>query len=196
LPGFKDFMKKAKELAEKGVALAREAIEFEQLLRDFDEVVANTVVDVLSQHGYRPAGQKEEGDYYRVTLAIEDPSKVEHIIERDIIRRYKPKDREKIVNKFPDIVEIRIYYTKKVARPVLPGLSMSSDEDVAVHARLKYIIEREGGFFSRVKREERELDLGGFSFASADFVDTEKKEIDRDKLKDYLESKLRGLGLF
>lgn len=196
MPGFKDFMKKAKEIAEKGVNLAREAVAMERLVKDFDEVTGNLIVEILSENGYRPMGQSERGDYFKARLSIEDESKVKHIIEKDILRHYKPKDREKIINKIPDYVEVAVYRRERGGQPVFLGVRFGSEEeDMAVSLKLRYIVEREGGFFSRVKRDEREVSLGGFTFSSADFIDPEKVAIKRDELRSYLESKLRGLGV-
>ncbi len=194
MPGFKDLMKKAKEMAEKGVSMVKEAMAFEQLLKDFDEVVANTIVEVLQGQGYRSMGQEEQGGYYVVRLAIDDFDKVKHVVDRDLLRRYSPKDREKILNVIPDMLVVRVRYARRGAS-TSTLLSPTNVEDVTVEADLSYFVERKGGFFSKVKRDQHRIRLGQFSFKSSDFVDYEKKEIDREKLRGYLESKLRGFGL-
>jgi len=194
MPGFKDFVKKAKEAAEKGLSMVKEAMEFEALLKDFDEVVGNIVVDILQEHGYSGIGQEEEGDYYVVKLAINDPEKVKHIIDRDMMRRYSPKEREKILNVIPDMVRIGILYKRK-NMPRTSLLTPSDVEDVTMFVDLTYFVERKGGFFTKVKRDERRIRLGSFSFKSSDFVDYQAKEIDRAKLREYLEKKLKGFGV-
>ncbi len=194
MPGFKDIMKKAKELAEKGVSMMKEAAAFEQLLKDFDEVVANTITSVMSEKGYRAIGQEEVGDYYQVKFALDDPDKIKHILDRDVRRRYSPKDREKILEVYPDYVEFRISYTRK-GTPAGSLLRPVTREDVHVSSNLVYYVERKGGFFSKVKRDKHELRLGSFSFKSSDFVKYDVKEIDYDKLKEYIESKLKGFGI-
>ena len=194
MPGLKDFMKKAKELAEKGVSMVKEAMTFEQLMKDFDEVVANTLSTILAEHGYRGMGQEEVGDYYVVKFAIDDFEKVKHIVDRDIRRRYSPKDREKILDIYPDYLEFRINYTRKHAA-ASSFLTPVSVEDVKVSSRLFYFVERKGGFLSKVKKDRHDVNLGGFSFKSSDFVKYDVKEIDYDKLKEYLESKLKTFGI-
>ncbi|MCE4625333.1 MAG: hypothetical protein F7C35_05660 [Desulfurococcales archaeon] len=190
---FKDIMKKAKEMAEKAVDAVKMQWEFERLLSDFDEYVANTIADILQNNGYRGMGQGEAGDSYRITMAIEDEEKVKHIIERDIMRHYSPKDREKILSKIPDRVEIYVTYTRKGTRS--PILTTTGPEDVKVSAKLYYFVERKGGFFSKVKRDERQVSLGGFTFRSSQFINAQERDIDADRLRQYLEQKLKGLGL-
>lgn len=191
---FKDIMKKAKEMAEKGMELVKSAMEFERLLSDFDDVVARIILDIAQENGYRGMGSGELGGRSYVDLAIEDESKVKHIIDRSILRRYSPKDREKILNVIPDKVRIVVDYRRKGETG--PSILRASDyEDVSVSATLYYFVERKGGFFSKVKRDTVEEKLGGFSFKSSDFVDYNEKRILEDKLREYLEKRLRGLGL-
>jgi len=194
MPGFKDFVKKAKEAAEKGISMVKEAIEFEALLKDFDEVVGNIITDIMQEHGYAGAGQHEEDDTFIVKLAVNDPEKVKHIIDRDIMKRYSPKDREKILNVIPDLVIVGVHYNRK-HMPKSSLLSPTATEDVTVTVDLSYFVERKGGFFSKVKRDTHKVRLGRFSFKSSDFINYETKEIDREKLREYLENKLRGFGL-
>ena len=194
MPGFKDIMKKAKELAEKGASMVKEAMAFEQLMRDFDEVVANTIVEIMQNNGYRGMGQSESGDFYMVNMAVDDYDKVKHIVDRDIRRRYSPKDREKIIEVYPDMLQVRIRYQRKRA-PTSSILTPVNREDTFINAILYYFVERKGGFLSKVKKDRHELKLGGFSFKSSDFVDYNRKEIDYDKLREYLESKMKAFGL-
>ncbi len=194
MPGFKDIMKKAKELAEKGAAMVKEAMEFEALLKDFDEVVANAIVEILSGSGYRGIGQEEIGDKYVVRLAVDDFDKVKPHIDRDIMRRYSPKDREKIINIIPDTLIVSVLYRRKGATGARL-LTPVNVEDVTVDIDLTYFIERKGGFLSRVKREQRQLQLGQFSFKSSDFINYEEKIVDNERLKEYLQSKLKGFGI-
>ncbi len=190
---FKDLVKKAADVAGKALDTIKEELEFEKMLSDFDEFVANTITDILSENGYRGMGQGESGDYYVVNMAVMDQEKVKHIIDREIMRVYSPKDREKIINVIPDKLTIMIRYTGKGKKPVL--LTVSRKEDVSVNIKLSYIVERKGGFFSRVKRDIRTVSLGGFSFSSMDYVDYDNKTLATDKLKEYLSKKLSGMGL-
>ena len=193
MPKFGDFLKKAKEIAEKGAELVRESMAFEYLLKDFDEVVANTIAEVVQGHGYRVIGQREEGDAYVLRVAVEDEGRVKPIIERDMRRHYSPRDMEKVLRVMPDTVVFRVYYAKGVRAPkVVIG---APGDDTRVEAELYYFVERRGGFLSKVKRDERRVPLGAFSFLSTDFIDAEEKRIDREKLREYLEGKLRGFGL-
>ena len=190
---FKDIIDKAKEVASKGIELAKSQLEFEKMLADFDEKVGTVVSGVLQGHGYRGLRQAEEGDHYIVELAVEDESRVKHIIERDILRRYGPKDREKIVNIIPDKIRVEITYTRRRS-PAPTLLQPVTTEDVHVRLYLYYFVEKKG-FLSRVKREEHRISLGGFSFRSSDFIDYDAKTIDEEKLRAYLEDKLKGVGL-
>ncbi len=191
---FKDIVKKAREVAEKGIEIVKTSMEFERLLSDFDEVAGQAIIDALQGKGYRGMGIREEGGVTVVELAVEDESRVKHIIDRSIMRHYSPKDREKIIQVIPDRVRFRVEYTRK-GQPGSSLLRASSAEDVRVSAELYYFVERRGGLFSKVKRDERRELLGGFSFRSSDFVDYENKAIDREKLRGYMEERLRGLGL-
>ncbi len=195
MPGFKDFLKKAKELAEKGVEMVKEQMALEALLKDFDEIVANNIVEVLTGTGlYSGVGQEEIGDKYVVKLAINKDDKVKPHIDRDILRRYSPKDREKIINVIPDMLVISVYYARKGA-PSSTLLTPVNREDVTVDIDLTYFVEKKGGFLSKVKRDQRKIQLGRFSFKSSDFIDYDAKTINKEKLTEYLESKLKGFGL-
>jgi len=195
LAPFKDFMKKVKEAAEKGLEMAKEAIAIEALMRDFDEKVASMIARILVDKGYRVIGQREVGDYYELRVAVDDLEKVKPIIDRDMMKRYSPKDREKIIQVIPDVLEIRVYYASKMKAPqtIFPS---SAPDDTRVEAYLTYYVERRGGFFSKVKRDEHRIHLGSFSFRSSDFVDADEHRIDEEKLRSYLEEKLRIFGLF
>ncbi len=190
---FKDLVKKAADVAGKALDTIKEELEFEKMLSDFDEYVANTIAEILSENGYRGMGQGESGDYYVVNMAVMDQEKVQHIIDREIMRVYSPKDREKIINILPDKLTVTIRYTGKGKKPVL--LTVSKKEDVSINIKLSYIVERKGGFFSKVKRDIRTVNLGGFSFASMDYIDYDNKTISTDKLKEYLSKKLSNMGL-
>ena len=193
MPKFGDFLKKAKEIAEKGAELVKESMAFEYLLKDFDEVVANVIAEVLQGRGYRVIGQREEGDAYVLRVAVEDEERVKPIIERDMRRRYSPREMEKVIRVIPDMVLFRVYYAKGPRAPkVVIG---APGDDTRVEADLVYFVERKGGFLSKVKRDERRISLGSFSFLSTDYVDAEEKRIDKEKLKEYLEGKLRAFGL-
>ena len=191
---FKDFLDKAKEAAKKGLELAKTQMEFQKLLSDFDEIVGSVVSDILQSNGYRGMRQYEEGGYYVVELAVEDEGKVKHIMDRDIMRHYSPKDREKILNVFPDRVRISVRYSRK-GQAGASILSPAGYEDVTVSATLYYFVERKGGLFSKVKRDTRTINLGSFSFKSSDYIDYDNRQINRQKLREYLEQKLRGYGL-
>lgn len=195
MPGFKDFLKKAKEAAEKGLAMVQQAAAIQRLLADFDEKVATIISNIMAGNGYQPLGVYEEGGYYHVKLGVPSEEKVKHHIERDIMRRYSPRDREKIKNIIPDQVVIRIVYEARGKSPAEIHLG-GEREDTHVEARLKYFVEREGGLFSRgLKRDEREVFIGKFSLPSMRFVDTEAVELKDEELKAYLEEKLKSLGL-
>jgi len=195
VPGFKDFLKKAKEAAEKGLAMVQQAAAISRLLADFDEKVASIISSIMSSHGYQPLGVYEEGGYYHVKLGVTSEEKVKHHIDRDIMRHYKPKDREKIKNIIPDHVLVKVVYESKGKSPAEIHLG-GEREDTHVEARLKYFVEREGGLFSRgLKREEREVLIGKFSLPSLRFVDQEAVQIKEEELKEYLEEKLKNLGL-
>jgi len=193
LPGFKDILKKAAEAAQKGIAKIQEAAEFERLISDFDEVVASVATDILSEKGYRPIGQREVDNRYLVELAIENPDLVKPIIDRDMLRKYSPKDRQKILNVIPDRVLLYVYFSRK-HQPTTILLRVPESEDVTVYAEMTYFVEKKG--FFGPKREERKLRLGQFSFRSSDFVDYEAKTINTEALKEYLGKRLKGLGLF
>ena len=193
MPAFKDFLKKAKEVAEKGIEMVSEAMEFERLLKDFDEVVASTIAEILQEHGYRGLGQEESDSVYVLKMAIDDMDRVKPLVERDMLRRYSPRDREKIVQVIPDIVEFRVSYTRR-GQQVAVLMSPSHVEDVSVEAILRYYVEKKG-FLGRVSRDDHEVRLGRFSFKSSDYVNYETKEINREKLREYLESKLKAFGL-
>ncbi len=196
MPGFKDILKKAKEAAEKGLAMVQQAAAIQRLLADFDEKLGTLISDILSSHGYQPLGVYEEGGYYHVKLGITSEEKVKHHIDRDLMRRYKPKDREKIKNIIPDQVIVKIIYEHRGKSPAEIHLGGAEKEDTHIEVRLKYFVEREGGLFSRgLKREEHELLLGKFSLPSMKFVDTEAVEIKEDELREYIENRLKNLGL-
>ncbi len=193
MPGFKDILKKAAEAAQKGLAKIQEAAEFERLMSDFDEVVASVATDILTEKGYRPIGQREVERRYLVELAIENGDLVKPVIDRDMLRKYSPKDRQKILNVIPDRVLLYVTFTRK-HQPAATLLRVPEGEDVTVYAELTYFVEKKG--FFGPKREEKKIRLGQFSFRSSDFVDYEAKTINTEALKAYLEKKLKGLGLF
>ncbi len=195
MPGFKDFLKKAKELAEKGVEMVKEQMALEALMRDFDEIVANNIVEILTKTGlYSGVGQEEVGDKYVVKLAINKDDKVKPHIDRDILRKYSPKDREKIINVVPDMLTVSVVFTRK-GSPSSKILAPVTSDDVTVDIDLSYFVEKKGGFLSKVKRDQRKIQLGRFSFKSTDFIDYDAKTIDKEKLTEYLESKFKGFGL-
>lgn len=196
MPGFKDVLKKAKEAAEKGLAMVQQAAAIQRLLSDFDEVVGTLISNILSEHGYQPMGAYEKDDYYYVKLGVPSEEKVKHHIDRDILRHYSPKDREKIRNIIADQIIFRVHYKGKGSTTPIGVQMGTAVEDVDVEATLKYYVEREGGLFSRgLKRDEHEVVIGRFSLASSKFVDTEAVEIKEDELRNYLEVKLKNLGL-
>jgi len=189
---FKDFVKKARDLAEKGLSTVKEAMALEALLRDFDERVANTIAAILVDRGYRVIGQREAGDYYELVVAVDDYERVKPIIERDMMKRYSPRDREKILDVKPDTIVFKVHYDRELKSPktLLPS---SAPDDVRVSATLYYYVERKG--FLSVKRERREVPLGTFSFRSSDYVDAERHVVDGERLRSYLEQKLRIFGI-
>ncbi len=191
---FKDFLKKAKDVAEKGLSTVKEAMAYEALLRDFDEKVANTIAAILQESGYRVIGQREEGDYYKLVVAVDDLEKVKPIVDRALVRKYSPKDREKILEVIPDTLEFRVFFARKMQAPstLFPS---SQPDDVHVKALLRFFVERKGGFLSKVKRDEIVWDLGSFSFRSSDFVKEGEVAIDEERLKQYLTEKLKAFGI-
>ncbi len=191
MPGFKDFLKKAGEMAKKGLEMIQEQMASEQMIRDFDEYVANQLVEVMSSRGYRPLRQYEQDNYYIVEFGADDLDKVKHHIERYIMRKYSPKDREKILQVIPDSVVFHINFTRKTANTT-QLLLRPNTEDTILSARLKAFIERKGGFFSKVKRDNIVIDLGRISFKSSDFINYDEKVIDNEKLRNYLKSKIKA----
>ncbi len=191
---FKDIIDKAKEAAKKGIEMVSASMEFEKLLSDFDEYVANTLISVLSGKGFRGMRQEEKDNFYIVEMAVEDESKVKHIIDRDIMRNYSPKDREKILQIIPDKLVFQVRYMRK-KQPAPTLFQPVKKDDVEVGAWLYYFVERKGGLFSKVKRDTRKVYLGSFGFKSSDFVNYDERSIDTSKLESYLENKLRGLGI-
>lgn len=110
-----------------------------------------------------------------------------------MLRRYSPKDRQKILNVIPDRVLLYVTFTRK-HQPAVTLLRVPEREDVTVYAELTYFVERKG--FLGPKRDERRVRLGQFSFRSSDFVDYEARTIDTEALRAYLEKRLKGLGLY
>lgn len=156
--------------------MVKEQMALEALLKDFDEIVANNIVEVLTGTGlYSGVGQEEIGDKYVVKLAINKDDKVKPHIDRDILRKYSPKDREKIINVIPDMLVISVYYARKGASSSTL-LTPVNREDVTVDIDLTYFVEKKGGFLSKVKRDQRKIQLGRFSFKSSDFIDYDAKQ--------------------
>ncbi len=200
MPGFKDVLKKAKEAAEKGLKYMQESSEFQRMVSDFDEFVGSIIADILQKYGYRSIAMRESGEYYQARLTHDDVNILKHIIDRDIMKAFSYKDREKIKNVMIDEIIVNIAYkgkkTSALELALEKKLGSTLKEDVTINVILKYFVEKEGGFiFKGIKRVDRRINLGGFSFPSKKFIDYENKQILIDELQQYLEEKLRNLGL-
>ncbi len=203
MPGFKDILKKTKEAAAKGLKYMAEAAEFQKMVSDFDELVGSIIVDILQNYGYRSMSMKESGDYFQVRLTTDDIEPLKHIIDRDVMRHFSYKDRQKIKNVMVDEIIVNILYRSKrrqqATLATLVEAAMGAgklQEDVQITAKLKYFVEKEGGLiFKGIKRVDRTVDLGSFSFPSKKYIDYENKQVLLDELRQYLEEKLKAIGL-
>lgn len=192
MPGFLD---KFKEAVSKGLSELQKSAEVQRLLADFDEHVASIITDILVEQGYQPLSQKEEGDRYVIRLGIPGLERIKAHVDRDLMRAFSPRDREKIRNIVPNELIITVRYLRRAGSPLASKLGAHED-DTVIEVSMSYFVEKEGGFLSRgLKRQERKISLGRIGFNAYEYVDREEPSIMKEELRKHLEARLRGLGL-